>query len=171
MSRLIDLTGKRFGRWTVIVRAGYEKKKPTWLVRCDCENKTVKVVRGHCLREGKTHSCGCWRKELAINRYGIKDDFSNLSRPQDRWRLRHRDQYRRIQREFKKKWLASLSVDQKKRMKNQKSKSAKRSAVCLSDYYVKNRLRMNGHVPDKLIAAKREVLLTKRLLKGNDHGR
>lgn len=66
-NRLIDLTGQRFGRLTVIKRTGsYEDDSghtiPTWLCVCDCGNGVV--VLGNCLRSGNTKSCGCLRKEV-----------------------------------------------------------------------------------------------------------
>lgn len=60
--KLVDLTGQRFGRLTVIRRCGTaENLKPTWLCQCDCGNK--KIVRGSDLKSGKQISCGCRRKE------------------------------------------------------------------------------------------------------------
>ena len=60
MSRkLIDLTGQRFGRWTVLRRAGNYgdyildgHTSPTWLCRCDCGAEGV--VTGNNLRMGKS---------------------------------------------------------------------------------------------------------------------
>jgi hypothetical protein len=64
MPALIDLTGQRFGRLTVVKKAknGYVK----WLCKCDCGNETT--VSGQELRKGKTNSCGCLRKEITSNR-------------------------------------------------------------------------------------------------------
>src|SRR5689334_2110392 len=54
--RGIDLTGMRFGKWTVIGRSvGPAPQK--WLCRCDCG--TEKSVLGGNLRYGKSTSCGC----------------------------------------------------------------------------------------------------------------
>lgn len=63
MPRLIDLTGQRFGRLTVIERANKpgEGYSPTWLCKCDCGN--TKIVVGQSLRSGITVSCGCWQRE------------------------------------------------------------------------------------------------------------
>lgn len=66
MSAFIDMTGKRFGRWTVIER----RPKPTfqtgtnawWLVRCDCG--TERVLNGRSLRTGNSQSCGCFRADM-----------------------------------------------------------------------------------------------------------
>jgi hypothetical protein len=61
----IDLTGKRFGRWTVTAYAGDEK----WFCVCDCT--THAIVAGGELRRGKTRSCGCVpRNNLTGKRFG-----------------------------------------------------------------------------------------------------
>lgn len=54
-----DLTGQKFGRWTVIKYIGNSK----WLCKCDCGN--IKVVQGGSLKNGNTQSCGCLQKEKA----------------------------------------------------------------------------------------------------------
>ena len=63
--KLIDLTGQRFGRWTVIERAGSDRYRTAvvtlWLCRCDCG--TEAIVRGQNLRSGRSLSCGCLRDE------------------------------------------------------------------------------------------------------------
>ena len=65
MGKLIDLTGQRFGRLTVIERAGNDCiGQVTWRCRCDCGNITV--VAGGNLRTGNTQSCGCYGRELTI---------------------------------------------------------------------------------------------------------
>ena len=69
-NRLIDLTGKRFGRWTVLcIDDSYERKPKEgayWLCRCDCG--VVKSVAGRTLRGGSSKSCGCLRSELTYAR-------------------------------------------------------------------------------------------------------
>lgn len=63
MSHLIDLTGQKFGRLTVIKKA--ERKKgctnALWLCLCDCGRLTI--VRSTSLRKGESQSCGCYRSE------------------------------------------------------------------------------------------------------------
>lgn len=53
MNKFVDLTGKKFGRLTVIKRVGRAK----WVCRCECGNYkeviTSKLVKGRC------KSCGC----------------------------------------------------------------------------------------------------------------
>jgi hypothetical protein len=65
MSKLIDLTGQRFGRWTVLGRANHNDahNKPLWLCRCECD--TVRLVTGSNLRTGLSKSCGCLKSERA----------------------------------------------------------------------------------------------------------
>ncbi len=72
-----DLTGQRFGKWTVIERDWSEstssKRGARWICRCDCG--TVKSVLGYSLKSGRTMSCGCKNGESQIidltgNRYG-----------------------------------------------------------------------------------------------------
>ena len=60
----IDLTGRAFGRWTVIARVPSRKSGvPEWWCRCECGNE--KPVVGSQLRYERSRSCGCWQKELA----------------------------------------------------------------------------------------------------------
>lgn len=65
MGKLIDLTGKRFGRWTVLERAENQvvagKTNVFWKCRCECG--TERDVNGNALRRGVSRSCGCWQKE------------------------------------------------------------------------------------------------------------
>lgn len=63
MSRLIDLTGKRFGKLEVLGRAENKGKRTIWRCRCDCGNE--KDVGAWDLRSGSTKSCGCYRVETA----------------------------------------------------------------------------------------------------------
>ena len=68
--KVIDLTGQKFGRLTVISRAENDKNKhPRWLCRCDCGNTCV--VLGENLRSGHTRSCGCWSRERSTT-HGMK---------------------------------------------------------------------------------------------------
>lgn len=61
-----DLTGRKFGRLTVIERSSSNKKREaTWLCVCDCGNS--KIVSGNQLRSGHTKSCGCLHSEVMIN--------------------------------------------------------------------------------------------------------
>jgi len=60
--RLIDLTGKVFGRLIVLGREGSSRSgQPLWRCRCKCGNECV--VFGGALRDGRTQSCGCLQRE------------------------------------------------------------------------------------------------------------
>lgn len=62
----IDLTGKNFGRLTVIERAPDKNGRTAFLCRCTCGN--IVVVNAGALRAGRTHSCGCLAREQLIAR-------------------------------------------------------------------------------------------------------
>ena len=62
MRKLVnDLTGKRFGRLTVIGVEDNGKRQTYYACQCDCGN--VKVIRADALVGGCTVSCGCKKKE------------------------------------------------------------------------------------------------------------
>lgn len=69
---LIDLTGSRYGRLTVIGRDRVaDNGQLLWLCRCDCGNH--KAVLGASLKSGNTKSCGCATGRFVDevgNRYG-----------------------------------------------------------------------------------------------------
>lgn len=57
MAKRIDLTGQRFGRWTVIA----PHKPPLWECECDCGTK--RLVQAPSLKIGSSKSCGCYKDE------------------------------------------------------------------------------------------------------------
>lgn len=70
MSRKKDLTGKRFGKLTVVSYAFNREtlsgaKMHYWNCLCDCGNE--KIVLETALKNGYTKSCGCHRKEVLHN--------------------------------------------------------------------------------------------------------
>lgn len=58
-----DLTGKTFGRWTVLRREENRGKAVFW--ECSCICGKIKTVSGSHLKCGRTLSCGCLQKERA----------------------------------------------------------------------------------------------------------
>ena len=64
---MIDLTGKKFGRWTVIERAPSTSRNAKWLCRCECGNE--KIVPASVLRNGSSKSCGCYRAEVTSKQF------------------------------------------------------------------------------------------------------
>lgn len=62
-----DLTGKRFGRLSVVERApDYVSPKhqhaTRWVCACDCGN--TKIIIANVLKRGEAQSCGCMHQEL-----------------------------------------------------------------------------------------------------------
>lgn len=72
MSKVIDLTGQRFGMLTVVKRAPYRKRRVAfWECRCDCGNMVI--AQGIHLREGHTKSCGCSKLLTGRSNLRFKD--------------------------------------------------------------------------------------------------
>lgn len=66
MSKFIDLTGKKFGRLTVVERAENKCNRTAWLCKCDCGN--IRVFLGTHLKSGRSKSCGCLHNEKLAER-------------------------------------------------------------------------------------------------------
>jgi len=63
----VDLTGRTFGRWTVLGCCLRLASKPSkWLCKCACGEEAV--ISYVSLVMGKSKSCGCLRRELAVER-------------------------------------------------------------------------------------------------------
>lgn len=60
---VVDITGQRFGRLTVLEMAAPDenKKGVRWRCLCDCGNE--KILLGIALRRGHYQSCGCLRRD------------------------------------------------------------------------------------------------------------
>lgn len=94
MPRLIDLTGKKFGRLLVLGRVKppehvKRKELPYWGCLCDCG--VYKVILGDSLRNGGSISCGCFQKEniskknfidLAGKRFGKLTVIKRVPKPE-----------------------------------------------------------------------------------------
>lgn len=63
---MTDITGKRYGRLTVIAPDTPCDKEHfyPWRVRCDCG--TVFTVSRYNLASGNTRSCGCLKRETML---------------------------------------------------------------------------------------------------------
>lgn len=57
MGKFIDITGQKFGRWTVLSRAKNQGTRTMWEAQCEC-GKTREVSAIH-IRWGRSKSCGC----------------------------------------------------------------------------------------------------------------
>lgn len=78
MPNEIDITGKKFNRWTVIKRVHVYPRRTFWLCRCDCG--TERPVEGKHVRYGTSKSCGCLCLEINAarlkgNKLGYKHGF------------------------------------------------------------------------------------------------
>lgn len=63
MPAFIDLTGREFGRFTVLRRTENNRhNQPQWLCRCSCG--VEKVIRGSGLTSGQSRSCGCLNSDV-----------------------------------------------------------------------------------------------------------
>lgn len=86
MSKLIDLTGEKFGRLTVLERTDdliqpSGQHKTQWLCKCDCGNE-ITVTSSNL--KGSTKSCGCYRAEI-----GYKAGKNCLSHGKSNTRIYH----------------------------------------------------------------------------------
>lgn len=92
MSKIIDLTGQRFGKYIVLERDNTKPKGKTgkvyWICQCDCGN--IKSVRADHLKSGKILSCGCEHKrivsennviDLTGQRFGLLTVIKKVDKP------------------------------------------------------------------------------------------
>lgn len=61
---MIDMIGQKFGKLTVLEECEERSKDRQKIYLCECECGSTSVVRGGCLRGGKTKSCGCITKTV-----------------------------------------------------------------------------------------------------------
>lgn len=75
----VDLTGKRFGRLTVLEFVPNGKNGNSyWKCRCDCGNEPI--INGGLLKLGHTKSCGCLNREEKTKRIIKQSTTHNSSR-------------------------------------------------------------------------------------------
>jgi hypothetical protein len=63
----VNLIGKNFGRWLVIKRVNNISGRSAWLCKCECG--VERILKNSDLRDGRTKSCGCLRKEKTSERF------------------------------------------------------------------------------------------------------
>lgn len=84
--RMIDKTGKRFGRWTVLERAENNSQGSTrWLCKCDCG--TVRTVYSGSLSNGCSKSCGCLCREIVGKAHSLPPSVASANQLFARYRL------------------------------------------------------------------------------------
>lgn len=77
----LDLTGRRFGKLTVLYKISGKGVNAIWKCRCDCGNETNVIQQS--LISGRTKSCGCVHREKAkqnIKKYMGIVNGTNASR-------------------------------------------------------------------------------------------
>lgn len=89
MAKLVDLTGKRFGKLTVVNRAPdyitpSGQHKTQWYCQCSCGNKNLVIVMATHLKTGHTTSCGCvydenlnqlHKNKKKYNKYDLSNEY------------------------------------------------------------------------------------------------
>lgn len=94
--KLIDLSGRSFGRLAVVALDGVDDVGGRWMCKCQCGS--VKVVHGHLLRRGQVKSCGCLKREVGRQRVAemrllphprLRHGESRLGRETAEWRTWH----------------------------------------------------------------------------------
>lgn len=69
---IVDLTGRKFGKYTVLRLHHIKNHIAFWKVKCDCGN--IRYVTGGSLKNGLAKSCGCYSKEMKyewVKRHGM----------------------------------------------------------------------------------------------------
>ena len=67
VSKFIDLTGRQFGKLTVLYRDP-SKRRITWICKCECGRE--KSIRTDTLTNCKTKSCGMCNNDLTNQKFG-----------------------------------------------------------------------------------------------------
>lgn len=77
-STFVDLTGKRYGRWTVLKETPNPKpgRQSRWHCRCDCGKEKPAVLYGSLVGR-RSESCGCLRMEGLIKPTHLVHDQRN----------------------------------------------------------------------------------------------
>lgn len=87
----LNLSGKRFGKWTVLSISADGLRRSIWNCVCDCGKK--KKVSGTNLNRGISKSCGCIRMETCKRLFtkhghtsGSKNGIKNYTNTYKKWR-------------------------------------------------------------------------------------
>lgn len=76
MGKFFDLTGQKFGLWTVLERAGSQKGQPRWLCKCDCGS--ISEVAGVKLRDRLSLSCGCLVRVHGLSYHRFYNTYNKM---------------------------------------------------------------------------------------------
>lgn len=77
MGRALDLTGREFGKLTVVKRLENNKHgKTVWLCKCKCSGEST--PSGSDLTSGKVNSCGCVHKKHGLSKHRTFNIFTAM---------------------------------------------------------------------------------------------
>lgn len=80
--KAIDLSGKKYGKLTVLERAEYSKTAHTYFWNCKCDCGKLVKINGNNLKSGHTKSCGCYKienkKTHELSNTRLYDIFYNI---------------------------------------------------------------------------------------------
>lgn len=86
-STLLDLAGRKFDMLTVLYKdVPTNDGKARWICECKCGN--IVSVLSDSLRNGKTKSCGCFRKEIKHDLTGMQFGFLSVIETVDNSRIK-----------------------------------------------------------------------------------
>lgn len=79
MGKFVDLTGKKFGRWTVLGKSDKRTKNGgiMWDCICDCGSNKIHTVSTANLNNGSSTSCGCKQREGASKSGKNRKKYNN----------------------------------------------------------------------------------------------
>ncbi len=75
---VIDLTGQKFGRLTILRRGPNigKNKEVGWICSCSCGEESL--VSSNCLRRGNTKSCGCLHRKHGLSGTRVYHVWNNM---------------------------------------------------------------------------------------------
>lgn len=77
MSKVIDMTGQKYGYLTILERAENDKHgKAQWWCQCDC-GSPKKIINGAAIRRGLVVSCGC-KKNKEMQKYNQSNVINQI---------------------------------------------------------------------------------------------
>lgn len=77
MGKIVDMTGRKCGRLTVIAYLGLgDKNQAIWKCLCDCG--TFCTANGSGLNKGSIRSCGCIRRTHGLSKFKIYRTWTNM---------------------------------------------------------------------------------------------
>jgi hypothetical protein len=86
MTKLIDIAGQKFNRWTALEYKGERK----WLCRCECGNE--REILSFNLKNGKSKSCGCLHTDV-VGTHLLSGTLTYKRFHQMWWRIKNKPEY------------------------------------------------------------------------------